>query len=205
MPGVETPIILTEDVMPTFVNDVTGEVPAVNAIEGVSEDGRGLLGSSVNDYGLRAHSTKSAGIRGSSAEGRGVEGWATDSEGVVGISTNGSGVWGQAGASGTGVVGTSKNGVGVAGASEDPETGVGVLGRGGRVAGRFEGDVEVTGKITVNDIFVGDKELLGYITNQIENHVGGRSSLDPFHTNQYQALLKRLERLEKKVGIQPVT
>jgi len=63
-----------------------------------------------------------------------VEGWATNSEGVVGISTNGTGVWGQTEGTGTGVLGTSKSGVGV-------------HGKGGRLAGFFEGDVEVTGDI----------------------------------------------------------
>jgi hypothetical protein len=53
---------------------------------------------------------------------------------VVGISANGNGVWDQTDGAGTGVVGTSKNGVGV-------------HGKGGRLAGLFEGDVEVTGDI----------------------------------------------------------
>ena len=83
-----------------------------------------------------AASRTSAGIRGSSVEGRGVEGWATKSEGVVGVSTNGNGVWGQTEGAGVGVLGTSKGGVGV-------------YGKGGRLAGFFEGNVEVTGDITL--------------------------------------------------------
>lgn len=101
---------------------------------GESTNGRGVVGSSENDYGIRGHSNKIAGIRGSSGEGRGVEGWATNSEGVVGISTNGNGVWGQTEGAGVGVLGTSTSGVGV-------------YGKGGRLAGFFEGDVEVTGDI----------------------------------------------------------
>ncbi|MEH2001665.1 MAG: hypothetical protein V7L00_23475 [Nostoc sp.] len=105
---------------------------------GESVSGRGVVASSETDYGLRAHSTKSAGIRGSSDEGRGVEGWATNSEGIVGISTNGNGVWGQTEGAGVGVLGTSKSGIGV-------------YGKGGRLAGFFEGDVEVTGDIRLTN------------------------------------------------------
>ena len=105
---------------------------------GESTNGRGVVARSETDYGLRAASTKSAGIRGSSVEGRGVEGWATDAEGVVGISTNGSGVSGQSEGEGVGVAGWSKGGIGV-------------HGKGGRLAGFFEGDVEVTGDIRLTN------------------------------------------------------
>jgi hypothetical protein len=118
--------------MPTFTNKVSG---ALNAIEGESQDGRGVTGTSDKDYGMRAHSAQSAGLRGSSDKGRGVEGWAIDSEGVVGISKNGTGVWGQAAGKGTGVIGTSEPGFGVAGRSQksagvrgDSMDGVGVEG-----------------------------------------------------------------------------
>ncbi len=123
---------------------VRGGSKSGNGIHGISETGFGVLGESTSgrgvvarsdtDYGLRAASRTSAGIRGSSVEGRGVEGWATNSEGVVGISTNGNGVWGQTEGNGVGVLGTSKSGIGV-------------LGNGGRLAGLFEGDIEVTGDI----------------------------------------------------------
>jgi len=101
---------------------------------GESTSGRGVVAKSDTDYGLRAASRTSAGIRGSSVEGRGIEGWATKAEGVVGISTTGNGVWGQTDGQGVGVLGTSKGGIGV-------------YGQGGRLAGFFEGDVEVTGDI----------------------------------------------------------
>jgi hypothetical protein len=113
---------------------VEGESGAGWGVYGHSKTGRGFVAVSEADYGLRAASTKSAGIRGSSVEGRGVEGWATKAEGVVGISTTGNGVWGQTDGAGTGVVGSSKSGIGVHGA-------------GGRLAGLFEGNVEVTGDI----------------------------------------------------------
>jgi hypothetical protein len=57
---------------------------------------------------------------------------------MVGISTNGNGVWGQTGGAGIGVLGTST-------------AGVGVHGKGGRLAGFFEGDVEVTGDILLSN------------------------------------------------------
>jgi hypothetical protein len=107
-------------------------------VVGESVTGRGVVALSDTDYGLRASSRTSAGIRGSSVEGRGVEGWATDSEGVVGISTNGNGVWGQAEGAGVGVMGSSAQGIGV-------------HGKGARLAGLFEGDVEVTGDLRLTN------------------------------------------------------
>jgi hypothetical protein len=106
--------------MPTYNNTITGPEHE-NAIEGVSVNGRGVVGKSTADYGMRAHSEESAGIRGSSTQGRGVEGWATKSEGVVGVSTTGNGVWGQTEGSGHGVVGSSTGGVGVWGTSVNNE------------------------------------------------------------------------------------
>jgi hypothetical protein len=117
---------------------VAGKSQKSTGVRGDSTDGRGVEGSSVNDYGIRGESTKSAGIRGSSTAGRGVEGWGTVSEGVVGISTKGNGVWGQTDGAGHGVLGTSKGGIGV-------------YGKGGRLAGFFEGDVEVTGDIRLTN------------------------------------------------------
>lgn len=96
--------------------------------------GRGVEGWSDAQYGVYGESKKSAGVRGTSADGRGVEGWSTKSEGVVGISASGNAVWGQTEGAGVGVLGMSKSGVGV-------------WGKGGRLAGFFEGDVEVTGDI----------------------------------------------------------
>ena len=119
-------------------NGVHGISDAGFGLLGESTSGRGVVATSDTDYGLRAASRTSAGIRGSSVEGRGVEGWATKSEGVVGISTEGNGVWGQTDGAGTGVLGTSKNGIGV-------------YGKGGKLAGFFEGDVIVTGDLQLNN------------------------------------------------------
>ena len=119
-------------------NGINGISETGFGVVGTSKSGRGVVALSDTDYGLRAASRTSAGIRGSSTEGRGVEGWATKSEGVVGISTTGNGVWGQTDGSGVGVLGTSKGGIGV-------------YGQGGRLAGFFEGDVEVTGDIRLTN------------------------------------------------------
>jgi hypothetical protein len=67
-----------------------------------------------------------------------VEGWANNSEGIVGISTNGNGVWGQTDGRGVGVLGTSAHGIGV-------------YGKGGRLAGFFEGNVEITGDLNMTN------------------------------------------------------
>ena len=119
-------------------NGVHGISQTSFGVLGESRSGRGVEARSDTNYGLRASSRTLAGIRASSVESRGVEGWATNSEGVVGISTNGNGVWGQTEGGGVGVLGTSKNGVGV-------------HGKGGRLAGFFEGDVEVTGDIRLTN------------------------------------------------------
>ncbi len=158
----------------TLNNTITGP-ENLDAIEGVSHSGRGVTGSSDSNYGMRAVSTTSAGIRGSSVDGRGVEGQSTNSDGVVGnsdkagagvigVSVSGIGVRGTSGAGPgvegvstdvEGVVGTSTNKTGVwgrtdgsgAGVFGSSKNGVGIWGKGGLLAGKFEGDVEVTGDI----------------------------------------------------------
>lgn len=119
-------------------NGVHGTSVSAFGVLGESKTGRGVVALSDTDYGLRAASRTSAGIRGSSVEGRGVEGWATKSEGVVGISTTGNGVWGQTDGAGVGVLGSSKSGTGI-------------YGKGGKLAGFFEGDVEVTGDLRLSN------------------------------------------------------
>jgi hypothetical protein len=132
--------------MATFIKKVTG---TENAIEGLAEEGRGLVGKSVKDYGVRAHSDHIAGIKASSNESRGVEGWAKVSEGVVGVSISGNGVWGQTEGAGIGVLGTSNTGSGVAGRSQKA-TGV----RGDSTSGRG-----VEGWSTSNYGVTGDSQM----------------------------------------------
>ena len=105
---------------------------------GESASGAGVSGHSEESYGLRGASDKSAGIRGSSGPGNGTEGWSTDATGVVGKSETVDGVRGETDGSGIGVLGTSKSGIGI-------------YGTGGRLAGYFKGDIEVTGDIKMTN------------------------------------------------------
>ena len=93
---------------------------------------------SANDSGVFGSNDGSGiGVAGSSKDGIGVRGESLGGKnGVWGhtVSANDSGVFGSNDGSGKGVIGFSKDGIGI-------------LGSGGRLAGRFEGDVEVTGDI----------------------------------------------------------
>jgi len=73
----------------------------------------------------------------------GVLGESQDAEGVRGVGHKGAGISGSSGW--IGVYGKSTEGIGVYG--ESGTFGVGVQGKGGRLAGLFQGDVEVTGDI----------------------------------------------------------
>src|SRR5689334_15074358 len=91
------------------------------------------------------------------AEGDGLWGQSDAGRGVVGVSKDGTGVWGDTATGravvgvnreeGTGVWGETKKGRGVVGISDD---GVGVWGK-GPTAGVFEGDVNVTGALTLDN------------------------------------------------------
>lgn len=114
------------------------------ALRGVTTDG----GSGV--VGVH-HGRKSLGLLGGSdrvfRQSAGVYG-ESGQQGVFGHSTDGSGTGvygGSAGGSGFGVRGDSTDGIAVQGQSFG--NGIAVQGIGGRLAGRFEGDVEVTGDI----------------------------------------------------------
>ena len=85
--------------------------------------------------------------------GIGTHGTSKTSTGAGGVSGSGVGVHGVSTA-GPGVRGDAEGGVGVFGSSQ---TGIAVHGHGGRLAGFFEGNVEVTGDITVH----GDVQLTG--------------------------------------------
>jgi len=139
-------------------------------VSGFSKDGIGVRGNSTDGFaavhgnggknGVWGYtvSPNDAGVFGSNdGSGNGVTGFSKNGGiGVRGDSPNGyaavhgnggkNGVWGYTvSANDSGVFGSNDgSGYGVAGFSK---TGIGVLGRGGRLAGRFEGDVEVTGDI----------------------------------------------------------
>jgi hypothetical protein len=103
-------------------------------VVGESDTGRGVMGISNGNFGVSGESQLFPGVRGHSVNGRGTEGFSDNLEGVVGISKQNTGVLGISEAGGAGVIGESASGVGV-------------HGKGGRLAGFFEGDVEVTGDI----------------------------------------------------------
>ncbi len=119
-------------------------------IRGSSETGRGVEGESTNSDGVVGNSLGAGagvigvsdsgiGVHGKSVTGPGVEGESTQVEGVVGTSHSKTGVWGRtdsADPNSAGVFGFSKNGVGI-------------WGQGGRLAGFFDGSIEVTGNIDV--------------------------------------------------------
>ena len=111
--------------------------------------------------GISESTTGGFGVYGTNtAGGTGVVGESKTWMGVYGRSestTGGAGVMGEA--AGTGVIGTSKTWMGVYGKSESTTGGAGVMGeavgsgagvygKGARAAGFFEGNVEITGRLT---------------------------------------------------------
>lgn len=134
------------------------EAPALDAtkhpsLRGVTADqGAGVVG--VN------HARKSLGLLGGSdrvfRQGAGVYG-ESEQQGVFGHGTaaSGTGVYGISAGAGFGVRGDSTDGVAVQGQSFGG--GIAVQGIGGRLAGRFEGPVEIVGNVHL----VGDMEVTG--------------------------------------------
>ena len=112
-------------------------------VHGVSTAGPGVRGDAENGVGVFGGSKTSTAVGGISDSGIGLHGFSKTADGVFGISENGRGVVGVAKGA-TGVEGNSTSGAGVFGSSE---TDIGVHGKGGRLAGLFEGDIEVTGHI----------------------------------------------------------
>jgi hypothetical protein len=118
-------------------------------VSGNSNGGDGIIGqggrngvhgrsASATDSGVWGENTGSGwGVGANSHGGDGIIGQGARN-GVVGRTASGSdsGVWGDNTGSGYGVAGHSASGIGV-------------LGQGGRLAGRFEGNVEVTGDISL--------------------------------------------------------
>lgn len=117
--------------MPQVTGD--SDVVGVPAVLGRSVVSRGVQGHSTKDHAVVGESTNGTGVFGISENQRGVEGHGTKDHGVVGRSKDGAGVFG-----------ISEHSNGIEGHSG---SGIGVRGKGGRLAGFFEGDVEVTGDI----------------------------------------------------------
>jgi hypothetical protein len=135
-------------------------------IVGTSETAPGVVGSSGSDSGVYGNSKTATGVYGWGTPG--LKGESSMGDGVSGHAGNGSGVSGLAG-SGTGVFGKSATGRGVWGISDgfiatvgDSTSGTGIWGHSVSgtgvygwsetgVAGHFEGDVEVTGDIRLQN------------------------------------------------------
>jgi hypothetical protein len=150
--------------------------PSDKAGQGVKGTSRGtaVWGESatwMGVYGLSHSTTGGAGVMGDSATGAGVyaHSSATFAAGLEAENTNTSpeagpavrgksaatGVWGES-TTWIGVYGHSTSTTGGAGVMGENAAGVGVLGR-GRVAGRFEGDVEVTGDVRLTGADVAEQ------------------------------------------------
>ncbi len=139
---------------------------AIPGLKGLNTSGEGVRGVSSAQFhggvvGTNDNQTDTAGpgVYGESIMGEGVRGvsHAQFHGGVVGTKDNqtdtaGPGVYGES-SNGEGVrgVGHSSNHGAVVGTNDNPN-GIGVFGKGGRLAGQFEGDVEVTGKVTCKDV-----------------------------------------------------
>ncbi len=110
-------------------------------------NGAGVVGINNN----LSINTRGVGVHGKAETGEGVLG-ETNSLNFAAVSgfqknaeSKGAGVYGESLGANAGVFGNAKgNGTGLQGLSE---SGIGVAGKGGRLAARFEGDVEVTGDI----------------------------------------------------------
>lgn len=136
-----------------LINGLYGGSKKQTGVVGESETGTGVAGSGpkVGVYGESEHGdgvvgTGRRGVVGESQFFQGVFGKSIENAGVVGESDrlhavfgvchnpNGGAIFGSNDAGGVGVIGLS-------------DSGIGVFGKGGVLAARFEGDVEVTGDI----------------------------------------------------------
>ena len=127
-------------------------------VRGVSKIGVGVNG--INGAPATVQPDRGCGVHGETLHGYGVCGISDNHQGVRGASKSGVGVFGTSD-QGEGVHGETQsanlaaiaafmlnpNGVGAALYAENRGKGVGLLAKGGRLAGLFEGDVEVTGDI----------------------------------------------------------
>jgi len=174
---------------------VLGQSSSGVALQGSSASGRGVFGDSGGNHGVHGQ-TESASHAGVSAanlavnsavgflalndprrsQPSGVYG-ESPNQGVVGFSNGqmGVGVFGEAGQSGSNhdpaTGGTGVLGSGYIGVRGETQTGVAVLGRifGPGLAGRFEGDVEITGR----GRFGGDVQITGRVSHGGSVNVAG--------------------------------
>ncbi len=121
---------------------VFGESDSFVGVIGQSTSGVGVRGVSDSSSGVNGQSTSSFGVYGESQQSEGVRGVSHSQHGgVVGVNDNaqgGQGVWGEC-----------QNGEGVRGVSHSQHGGVVGVNTAGGPAGFFEGNVTVTGDITL--------------------------------------------------------
>jgi hypothetical protein len=113
---------------------------------GESDKGNGVEGRSNGVFGVDP-APAGVGVLGVCNANIGVKGISETGTAVSGVSPNGFGVAGESDTL-LGVLGVSNKSNGVEGRST---SGIGVVGKGGRLAGFFEGDVEVTGDIRLTN------------------------------------------------------
>lgn len=152
---------------------VVGESEKMHAVFGITHSqfagvfgasdagGTGVAGQSTSGRGVHGASDSGPGVYGQSKTARGVEGWSETSYGVTGDSRTFPGVRGTS-VEGRGVEGWSTSGAGVIGISAQD---VGVVGQGGRLAGLFNGGVDVDGKLRVGGVDL--VELIGQLQDRV--------------------------------------
>ena len=128
---------------------VHGVSKVAPGVRGDSENDAGVFGFGKSTPGVRGDSQTGPGVFGKSEKSSGVHGTSSTSTGTGGVSESGIGVHGISKA-GPGVRGDAENGTGVFGHS-DGSGGIGVHGKGRRLAGFFEGNVEVTGDVQLTN------------------------------------------------------
>ena len=107
----------------------------------------GVLGECQTGIGVRGHASSATGVLGRSISSNGVKGVSDSKPGVRGTSQSGSGVFGTSGSS-PGAIGFSGSGAGLAGLSLNG-TGLWAKGETSGLAAQLEGNVVITGDLTV--------------------------------------------------------
>ena len=149
---------------------VYGESQEAEGVRGVGHKGAGVSGTSEKWVGVYGESQEAEGVRGVGHKGAGVSGTSEQYVGVWGESQASDGVQGRTSSNAhSGVAGIASSGIGVFGSSQASDgvqgrtssnahsgvagiapSGIGVFGS-GRIAGLFQGDVEVTGDIRLTN------------------------------------------------------
>jgi len=163
---------------------VLGESQNGNGVSGVSDSATGVHGEG-GSFGVDGFSTIGVGVHGESAQFHGVAGAGHGSD-----KNGGAGILGANDSGGVGVFGSSPAGIAILGA--------------GPIAGRFEGDVEVTGKITTNGSITASDIFLVNAGDCAEDFdAGGSDPIEPgtvMVIDQEGAVQQSLEAYDKRVA-----